>query len=282
MFIETDTIVLAGLFGYARSMSSIRNLGLIDVDVTGTELAAGLVEFNSGEIRASYATGRVSGGEGRAGGLVGFNQSTGKIDASYATGHVLGEDDVGGLVGFNEADVTASYWDTSTSGHTTGSFGEGKTTLELQAPTGSSGIYQSWNLDLDSDQVNDWHLGTATQYLVLSVDFGGNGVATWQEFGYQLREIPTLTATAEPTRVVLTWTPVTASHWGQAPSITYALTRDDGATSETLGEDLSVGIEFSFSVGSAVARQMEVELRQILDDLGLADRVRVEKTEFGP
>ena len=47
-------------------------------------------------------------------------------------------------------------------------------------------------------------------------------------------------------------------------------------------EDLSVGIEFSFSVGSAVARQMEVELRQILDDLGLADRVRVEKTEFGP
>ena len=59
-----------------------------------------------------------------------------------------------------------------------------------------------------------------------------------------MREIPTLTATAEPTRVVLTWTPVTASHWTQAPSITYTLTRDDGATSETIGEDLS-GLPFT-------------------------------------
>ena len=46
-------------------------------------------------------------------------------------------------------------------------------------------------------------------------------------------------------------------------------------------EDLSVGIEFSLSVGSAVAQQMAVELQQILDDLGLADRVRIERKEFG-
>ena len=45
-------------------------------------------------------------------------------------------------------------------------------------------------------------------------------------------------------------------------------------------DNLSVGIEFSVSVSSMVAQQMEAELRQILDDLSLADRVRVEKKEF--
>ncbi len=41
------------------------------------------------------------------------------------------------------------------------------------------------------------------------------------------------------------------------------------------GEDLSVGIEFSVSVGAALAGQMETDLRQVLGDLGLSDRVRV-------
>ena len=45
-------------------------------------------------------------------------------------------------------------------------------------------------------------------------------------------------------------------------------------------DDLNVGIEFSVSVSSAVAQKTEMELRQILDDLGLGDRVRVERTEF--
>ena len=44
------------------------------------------------------------------------------------------------------------------------------------------------------------------------------------------------------------------------------------------GDDLSVGIEFSVSVGSAFAKNMETELQQILNDLGLGDRVRVERS----
>ncbi len=43
------------------------------------------------------------------------------------------------------------------------------------------------------------------------------------------------------------------------------------------GDDLSVGIEFSVSVSSQFAQNMETELQQILDDLGLGDRVRVER-----
>ena len=291
LFIDTDNVVLVGLFGYASS--SIRNIGVIDVDVKGADLAGGLIGFNAGEIRASYVTGRVSGvtnvgglvginqstgeirtsystsrvsgeddvgglagdnrgkitasyvtgrvrGKENVGGLVGFNQSTGEIRASYATGRVAGDSDAGGLVGSNEGALTASYWDKHTSGHTAGSFGEGKTTAELQAPTGSSGIYRSWNLDLDGDHVNDWHFGTARQYPVLSVDTNGAGGATWQEFGYQLREGPALTATAQPTEVVLSWTAVNANHWSSMPDVTYTLYRENSATVETLAEGAGV------------------------------------------
>ncbi len=44
------------------------------------------------------------------------------------------------------------------------------------------------------------------------------------------------------------------------------------------GENLSVGIEFSVSVDSQFAQNMETDLRQILNDLGLAGRVRIERS----
>ena len=44
------------------------------------------------------------------------------------------------------------------------------------------------------------------------------------------------------------------------------------------GDDLSLGIEFSMSISSQLARNMETELQQILNDLGLADRVRVKRS----
>jgi hypothetical protein len=71
---------------------------------------------------------------------------------------------------------------------------EGKTTTDLQSPTGYTGIYRSWNADLDDADRDDnaatggddpWYFGTSRQYPVLKVDFDGDGVATWQEFGDQ-------------------------------------------------------------------------------------------------
>ena len=44
------------------------------------------------------------------------------------------------------------------------------------------------------------------------------------------------------------------------------------------GDNLSVGIDFSVSVGSVAAKNLEEELQQILDDLGLGNRVRVERS----
>lgn len=43
------------------------------------------------------------------------------------------------------------------------------------------------------------------------------------------------------------------------------------------GDDVTVGIEFSVSVSSQFAQTMETELHQILQDLGLGDRVRIER-----
>ena len=47
------------------------------------------------------------------------------------------------------------------------------------------------------------------------------------------------------------------------------------------GEDLSVGVDLSVSVSSQLAGNMETELQQILQDLGLEDRVRIERRPAG-
>ena len=144
---------------------------------------------------------------------------------------------------FEGGSINASYWDTRTSGHATGVLPFGRTTAQLQSPRSYSGIYGSWNLDIDGDSVNDdpWDFGTSSQYPALRADRNGDGDARWEEFGYQLREGPSLTASTTPgmAQVSLTWTAPVVSHWMPAPTVTYTLTRDDGTTVETLAENLS-------------------------------------------
>ena len=89
--------------------------------------------------------------------------------------------------------ITSSYWDTETSGTTTGiaeggtTGFSGKTTAELQAPTGYAGIYAEWNTDLDNADGDDnpatgtddfWTFGTTSQYPALKIDLDGDGTAT--------------------------------------------------------------------------------------------------------
>ena len=157
----------------------------------------GLAGVNSGAITDSYATGNVSGsGFADVGGLVGDNRNTGVITAAYAQGSVSGRADrYGGLIGSNQGVVTVCfstgavprnggglidsngnngtvancYWDTETSGQANSDGGIGKTTQELQSPTGYTGIYAAWNVDLDGDGTVDdpWGFGTPTQYPTL-------------------------------------------------------------------------------------------------------------------
>ena len=153
----------------------------------------GLVGYSNGTVAASYATGAVTAtteGSG-AGGLVGRMGFGGnRITASYATGAVSGPGGaVGGLVGhaMPHDRVEASYWDTETSGVTRGGGGAGRTTAALQKPTGYTGLYAAWDVDVDGDGVSDapWDFGTPGAYPALSVDADGDGAATWREVGAQ-------------------------------------------------------------------------------------------------
>ncbi len=134
----------AGLFGATGASSVVARVGLMAVDVTGTRAVGALTGRNGGRVTASWATGRVSGSES-VGGLVGHNR--GALTASYATGRVRGESDAGGLVGAAEPQgtVTASYWDTETSGLESSAAGRGLTASALQRPTarGTSGRLRS-------------------------------------------------------------------------------------------------------------------------------------------
>ncbi|MCY3738611.1 MAG: cadherin-like beta sandwich domain-containing protein [Gemmatimonadaceae bacterium] len=169
--------------------------------VTGESHVGGLVGKNwGGGIWACHASGAVT-GDGYVGGLVGEIQ--GSIRASYATGWVTGTGtNVGGLVGRDydlvinnrPSSIRNCYWNTVTSGRVTSAGGEGKTTAELQTPTGYAGIYAAWNVDVDNADGDydgttggddPWEFGTAQQYPALRADLDGDGTASWREFGEQ-------------------------------------------------------------------------------------------------
>ena len=145
--------------------------------VSGNDYVGGLVGSNDrGTINGSYATSSVAGGGDDIGGLVGRNEN-GDITASYSVGRVStsgGTSYIGGLVGYADGgDIVASYWDTQASGQTISYGGVGQTTVDLQSPTGYTGIYADWNLDLDGDRRRDdpWDFGSTGQYPALR--YGG-------------------------------------------------------------------------------------------------------------
>ena len=106
LFINRSASNYQGLFGY--STGKIQNVGLINVNVTGSYAIGGLVGQNNGTISNSYSTGNINGNNG-IGGLVGENYGT--IKNSYAEGNVIGSGSIGGLVGDNYGDgkINNSY-----------------------------------------------------------------------------------------------------------------------------------------------------------------------------
>ncbi len=157
-------------------------------DVRGSA-AGGLVGNNGATITASYATGSVRGSL-TAGGLAARNGAGAGIVASYAAARVSGNAAfAGGLAGRDNpaGRVESSYWDVDVSGQATSGGGEGRTTADMQAPTGYDGIYRNWNRDLDGDGAADdpWDFGTTAEYPALKADVDGDGRSTWREFGTQ-------------------------------------------------------------------------------------------------
>ena len=179
-----------GLVGQNSTGSAISaSWANVAVAVNAPGVRAGGLAGDSygGQITASYARGAVTvtnSNLGYAGGLAGRIQDNivrdpdvlSTIDSSYATGAVTGSGTgtrtLGGLVAGSSAAarVTNSYYDNTTASATGAG---GQSTTALQTPTGYTGIYANWNVDVDGDGANDdpWHFGTASQYPVLK--YGG-------------------------------------------------------------------------------------------------------------
>ncbi len=213
LFINRPAVAYQGLFRIIASNGRVESLGLTNANVTGGGPTGILAGGNTGEIVASYTTGAAV-GTNSVGGITGINQGTGaEILSSYSTASVRGVSQVGGLVGrfgsgaithayaagavarasgtlttfggligtaVATAGITASYYDTTTSGcvsgSTTGCAGSaggsavvGKTTSELKSPTDYTGIYSTWSANLDGVAGNDapWDFGATTDYPAL-------------------------------------------------------------------------------------------------------------------
>ena len=96
-----------GLFGRVDEGGYIRNIGVVNANVTGGECAGILVGENFGRVSNAYCTGSMT-GTYVVGGLLGFNN--GPISASHFIGSVTGDGIVGGLMGANWlCSVTDSY-----------------------------------------------------------------------------------------------------------------------------------------------------------------------------
>jgi filamentous hemagglutinin family protein len=141
--VNSTSNVAGGLVAINNSGAVISN-AFSTGSVTNTfGSTGGLVGRNSGTITNTFSTSPISvnSGVNNMGGLVGWNQTGGSISNSFATGQITGGNTgLGGLVGQNNATVTNSYYDSSTTGRSDTGKGTAQTTAQLQGalPSGFS------------------------------------------------------------------------------------------------------------------------------------------------
>jgi hypothetical protein len=178
--ISRDSEDYVGLFGYVNG-GTIDNVGVGNVDITGSKHVGGLVGYNQdATVANSYATGSVS-GVGNVGGLVGTHDDSdgattafeatitnsyatnsvsgtntvgglvglitdGTVTTSYAVGDVTGNSEIGGLIGKTPTSVPVSnaYWDVGRTGQSGSAGGTGLTTAQM---TGANALASMTGFD---------------------------------------------------------------------------------------------------------------------------------------
>ena len=171
--INRDTSNGQGLFGSLGSGSVVRDIGLVNVKIEGRQIIGGLVGSNRGTIIGSYVVGEVRGltndpFQGTVGGLVGNN--LGVIINSHATGRVLGNNYIGGLVGWNapNARIINSYASGDVRGNASlgglaginlGSINNGYATGQVNGNTDVSGLVGRIEM-VRAEIVNSYAIGS--------------------------------------------------------------------------------------------------------------------------
>jgi The GLUG motif len=122
LFINRPDELDVALFASVYRSGTIKDVGMVNVAITGYDCVGSLVATNGGTVSNSYSIGSVI-GYGPIGGLVGVNLVEvlydGTVSDSYFTGSVSGQTDVGGLVGSNYGSVSSSYSMASVTGEGT-------------------------------------------------------------------------------------------------------------------------------------------------------------------
>jgi len=104
-----------GLFGQIESGAIVRDLSVVDVNITSSSMyIGGLAGCSKGNIDNCYSSGTVTGGN-TIGGLVGRNDGT--ITMSHSNCEVRGGSSTGGFVGHNVGSITTSYSTGTVSGN---------------------------------------------------------------------------------------------------------------------------------------------------------------------
>ena len=155
---------VGGLLGKGLNVTITNTFALARSVTTNTSLVGGLMGGGGNvNIINSYAvSGAVTGGLNIVGGLTGKGLAS-VITNSYAVSDaIMGINTVGGLVGIGDSDtiIHNSYWDSNTSGITTGVYGDPHSSNTLR--NSIAAIYINWN-----EGGCDWDFGTDGEYPAL-------------------------------------------------------------------------------------------------------------------
>ena len=108
LYIDSEGLPI-GLFSEVDTNSEIKNIGLLDIDISGSDRVGALIGWNDGAIINSYAIGTVV-GVSSVGGLVGYTGTEAKVISSFADVSVMATNGLaGGLVGENDGSIISSY-----------------------------------------------------------------------------------------------------------------------------------------------------------------------------
>ena len=194
LFINRPNESPVGLFGFTGERGVIKDIGMVNVTVTGYYYVGGLVGYNNGIVTNSCSTGNVSGTVGMVGGLVGKNTDTvsnsystasvsgvvnvgslvgdnwdGTVSNSYSTGNVIGSSCVGGLVAYNnKGTVTNSY----STGSVTGDEEVGGLVGRNYDGTASNSF---WDIETSGQATSDGGTGKTTAEIKDIATFSGAG-----------------------------------------------------------------------------------------------------------
>ncbi len=112
LYINRSSSDNIGLFGYIGGGAFLKNVGLVDSNITGRNYVGGLVAyFKGGLMDNAFNSSKIT-GTTIVGGLVGRNSSTSSLINSYNLGEIIGSgviDKIGGLVGQNDGNIIESY-----------------------------------------------------------------------------------------------------------------------------------------------------------------------------